>query len=77
MTAVSIKDMTNAKRITANLPKDLLEKAMKVTRKGITETIVEGLQQVRRRSAYEGAMALRGNIKLDVDLENARERRRS
>ena len=30
-----------AKRITANLPQDLLEEAMKVTRKGITDTLVE------------------------------------
>ena len=76
MLDVSIKDMTNAKRITANLPKDLLEDAMKVTQKGITETLVEGLRQVRRQSAYEKAMALRGKIKLDIDLEESRERRR-
>ena len=68
--------MTNAKRITANLPKDLLEEAMKITKGGITETLVEGLRQVKRRSAYEKAMALKGKINLDIDLENARERRR-
>jgi len=76
MMDVSIEDMTNAKRITANLPKDLLEEAMKVTKRGITETLVEGLRQVRRRRAYEKAMALRGKIKLDIDLDSARERRR-
>jgi hypothetical protein len=68
--------VTNAKRITANLPKDLLADAMNVTKKGITETLVEGLQLVRRQSAYEMAMALRGKINLDVDLETSRERRR-
>lgn len=68
--------MTNPRRITANLPKDLLDDAMKVTGKGITETLVEGLRRVRRQSAYEAAMALRGKIKLDVDLEESRERRR-
>ena len=71
-----MEDMTNAKRITANLPKDLLDEAMQVTKKGITETIVEGLQQVRRRRAYEKAMALRGKVKLDIDLDTARERHR-
>ena len=49
---------------------------MEVTHKGITETLVEGLRQVRRRRAYEKAMALRGKIKLDIDLDSARERRR-
>lgn len=66
----------NAKRITANLPKDLLDEAMKVTEKGITETLVEGLRRVRRGRAYQKAMALRGKINLDIDLESARERRR-
>jgi hypothetical protein len=68
--------MTRARRITANLPEDLLDDAMKVTRKGITETLVEGLRLVRRTRAYETAMALRGKVKLDVDLEGSRERRR-
>ena len=67
--------MSNARRITANLPKNLLEEAMQVTKKGITETIVEGLQQLRRRRAYEKAMALRGKIQLDIDLDVSRERR--
>ena len=76
MMSVSIMDMAYAKRITANLPKDLLEEAMKVTKGGITETLVEGLRLLNRQSAYEVAMALRGKINLDVDLETSRERRR-
>lgn len=68
--------MAQAKRITANLPDDLLRDAMKVTRKGITETLVEGLRLIRRARAYEKAMALRGTLRLDVDLEASRERSR-
>lgn len=66
----------SARRITANLPSDLLDEAMKVTHKGITETLVEGLRLVRRARAYEKALALRGKVRLDVDLEASRERRR-
>ena len=65
-----------AKRITANLPEDLLADAMKVTRKGITETLVEGLRLVRRSRGYEKAMSLRGKVQLDIDLEASRERSR-
>ena len=65
-----------ARRITANLPEDLLDDAMKVTGKGITDTLVAGLRLVRRARAYEKAMALRGKIHLDVDLETSRERGR-
>jgi len=64
------------KRITANLPEDLLSDAMKVTRKGITGTLVEGLMLVRRARGYEKAMALRGKVELDIDLEASRERGR-
>jgi hypothetical protein len=64
------------RRVTANLPRDLLEEAMNVTGKGITETIVEGLQLVRRSRAYEKAMAMRGKIRLSVDIGESRERRR-
>jgi hypothetical protein len=62
------------RRITANLPGDLLEEAMEVTGKGITDTLVTGLDLVRRTRAYRAAMALRGRIKLKVDLDESRER---
>jgi hypothetical protein len=68
--------MTRVRRITANLPDDVLQDAMAVTGQGITETIVTGLRLVRRSRAYERAMALKGKIHLDVDLTASRERRR-
>ena len=64
------------RRITANLPEQLLADATKVTGKGITETLVAGLELVRRSRVHMKAQALRGRIKLDVDLEAARERDR-
>ena len=76
MTVVSIEGMTKGRRITANLPGELLEEAMEVTGKGITETLVEGLRLVRRVRAYEKAMAMRGRVKLSIDLDTSRERRR-
>jgi hypothetical protein len=76
MTDVSIVIMTRGRRITANLPEQLLEDAMEVTGKGITETLVEGLRLVRRARAYEKAMALRGKVNLSIDLDVSRERRR-
>jgi len=76
MTMVSMQSMTKGRRITANLPGQLLEDAMAVTGKGITDTLVEGLRLVRRARAYEKAMALRGKVNLSVDLDVSRERRR-
>ena len=65
-----------ARRITANLPRELLDSARKITGKGITETIIEGLEQVKRRRFYERALALHGKVRLRIDLEAVRGRRR-
>ena len=67
--------MSDVKRITANLPEDLLEEAMETTGKGITDTLTEGLELVRRTRAYRKAVALRGTLDLRIDLEESRERR--
>jgi hypothetical protein len=64
------------RRVTANLPIELLDAAQDVTGRGITETLIEGLEQVRRRRFYERALGLRGKIRLDIDLEETRGRRR-
>ena len=71
-----VSRMAQARRITANLPDELLRDAMAVTGKGITDTLVEGLRLVRRARAYEKGMRLRGKLDLDVDVEVSRERNR-
>jgi len=68
--------MARARRITANLPEDLLRDAMRVTGEGITETIISGLSLIRRTRAYDRAMRLRGKVRLTIDLDESRERRR-
>jgi hypothetical protein len=68
--------MNKIKRTTANLPEDLLGEAMKVTKKGITETLIDGLRLIKRSAAYEKAQALKGKLHLQVDLDVSRERHR-
>jgi hypothetical protein len=68
--------MAGLRRITANLPDDLLEEAMQASGKGVTETLKEGLRLVKRTRAHGKALRLKGKIRLDVDLEGSRERRR-
>ena len=76
MIHISMMIVTMTKRITANLPGRLLDEAVAVTGKGITETLIAGLELVRRSRAHGKAAALRGKLQLDVDLESARERDR-
>ena len=68
--------MNKAKRITANLPEDLLKEATRVTQKGITETLIQGLQLIKRSAAYDKAQRLKGKLDIDVDPEVSRERSR-
>jgi hypothetical protein len=64
------------RRVTANLPVQLLDEALAATGAGITETLMEGLRLVGRSRSYAKAMALKGKLRLRVDLETSRERRR-
>jgi hypothetical protein len=64
------------RRVTANIPAELLEVAMQATGKGLTATLIEGLEHLRRRRAYARALELRGKLQLDVDLDASRERGR-
>lgn len=68
--------MNKNKRITANLPEDLLKLATKVTNKGITETLIQGLQLIKRSAAYSKAQALKGKLNIELDLDISRERTR-
>lgn len=64
------------RRVTANLPVELLEQACRVSGHGITETLAEGLERVRRAGAAAKARKLKGRLRLELDLEALRERPR-
>lgn len=69
--------MYRTRRVTANLPGDLLEGACRTTGKGITETLVRGLELVRRSRAAQKAAKLKGKLDLaiDIDVSRGRDRR--
>lgn len=58
------KDSEEIHRITANIPKNLLERAQKVTDQGITETLVQGLELLCQSEAAALARQLKGKIQL-------------
>jgi hypothetical protein len=62
------------KRVTVNLPARLLSEAEQVSGRGITETIVQGLELLARRRAYAKALALKGKLRLGINLDSSRER---
>jgi hypothetical protein len=64
------------RRVTANLPVKLVDDACHVTGRGITETLVAGLERVKRSAAAAKARALKGKLRLTIDIETSRERAR-
>ena len=68
--------MDKIKRITANLPLELIRQATSVTGKNLTDTLIEGLEMVKRTASFEKAQKLKGKLVLNIDLETSRERSR-
>jgi len=73
---VDMNEKRKIRRVTANLPADLLEEACQVSGAGVTETLTQGLSLVTRGAALAKASRLRGRLKLDIDLQVSRERPR-
>ena len=67
---------TATRRITLNVPANVLATARRETGKGITETVIEGLEILMRRNAGKRLLALAGKLELDIDIDESRGRRR-
>ena len=67
--------MKAVRKITVELPEELLNEARKSTGEGITATIRKGLELVAAGRAYDGLRRLRGRVKLSIDLARLREDR--
>ncbi len=63
---------SSTKKVTVHLPSDTLENAQKITGKGITPTILEGLRELERKAKREALRNLRGKVHVDVRLGETR-----
>lgn len=62
-------------KITATLPKPLLEAAQQVTGKGITETLRQGLEHITRKQSYATLLAFQGKYQASTTLDELRQDR--
>lgn len=60
------------RRVTVNLPADLLERSQKLTGKGITETVTAGLEELDRRARLTALRKLKGRVAFELDLDRTR-----
>lgn len=60
------------RKVTVLIPEDLLRKARRVSRSGITPTIRESLQLYAARDAYDGLLKMRGKVKFGLTWQEMR-----
>ncbi|HTV65117.1 MAG TPA: hypothetical protein VMD98_05895, partial [Bryocella sp.] len=60
--------MPSARKITVEIPADLLEKAQKASQSGITQTVRTGLQLVAASQTYTRLRQMRGKVRFSRTL---------
>lgn len=68
--------MQAKRKVTIEVPAELLKRARRSTGEGITATVRRGLELVAAKSAYAELRSLRGTVRLNVDVEALRQDRR-
>ena len=63
LTMVSFQIIDTARKITVEVPEELLKKAQRASGAGITQTIRTGLQLVAESHAYARLRQLRGKVR--------------
>jgi hypothetical protein len=67
--------MATAKKVTVELPTELLQRAQEFTGQGVTSTIRRGLELLAASRAYDELLKLKGKVKISVDMQALREDR--
>jgi len=64
------------RKITVHVRSDLLNKAQRAARAGVSETVRKGLELLAAGEAYDGLLKMRGKVKFSIDLRELRQDRR-
>ena len=67
--------VATTRKITVEIEEDLVDRALRSSGEGVTATVRQGLELVAAGRAYEDLKALRGKVRLSLDLERLREDR--
>ena len=60
------------KKVTVILPADILENAQRLTGKGITGTLLDGLRELERKEKRSALRKLKGKVRFELDLDVTR-----
>jgi hypothetical protein len=64
-----------AQKITVHIQKDLLRRAQRASKAGVTDTVRKGLELLAARDAYDRLLKMEGKLKISIDLDALREDR--
>jgi hypothetical protein len=67
--------MATARKITVEIPDELLQRAQKASGAGITQTVRTGLQLLAASQAYDDLRKLRGKVRFGRTWEELKEDR--
>ena len=67
--------IAGTRKITVEVPDDLMDRALQSSGEGVTATVRQGLALVAAGRAYDELEELRGKIRLSIDLDALREDR--
>jgi hypothetical protein len=68
--------MKPERKITVHVRRELLAKAQKAARAGVSETVRKGLELLAASEAYERLLKMRGKVEFSITLDELREDRR-
>jgi hypothetical protein len=64
--------MGRTRKITVEVPEQLLKRAQKQSGEGVTGTVRQGLELLAAGEAYDRLASLRGKVQFSIDLETMR-----
>lgn len=67
--------MAKARKITVEVPEDLLKKAQRASGSGVTQTVRAGLQLMAASEAYAGLRGFRGKVRFSRSVEELKDDR--
>ena len=72
---VSSTLMAKARKITVEVPEDLLKKAQRASGSGVTQTVRAGLQLMAASEAYARLLQFRGKVRFSPSVEELKDDR--
>lgn len=71
------RDMASlVQKITVHVKKDLLRRAQRASKVGVSDTVQKALELLAAQDAYDQLLKMEGKLKLSINLDELREDRR-